>query len=116
VDPEADVQPVLAHLAFVELDADLATSAAMTGGPRLRSLDAIHLASALRIGADLEAFVTYDVRQAEAARTAGLTVLTPHTRESLDALASERSGPSAPPGQTAASDSGAPHDEAGSAG
>ena len=47
------------------------------GPPRLRSLDAIHLASALSIGDDPEAFVTYDERLAEAAREAGLNVLMP---------------------------------------
>lgn len=44
-------------------------------GPRLRSLDALHLASALETQAD--AFVTYDDRQAEAAVDAGLDVLQP---------------------------------------
>lgn len=44
-------------------------------GPSLRSLDALHLASAIETGAD--AFVTYDLRQAEAAGEAGLRVLTP---------------------------------------
>ncbi len=43
----------------------------------LRTLDAIHLASALDMGADLEAFVTYDARLAAAARDAGLTVVSP---------------------------------------
>jgi predicted nucleic acid-binding protein len=46
--------------------------------PALRTLDAIHLASALRIGADLEAFVTYDRRQSAAAEAMGLRVTAPH--------------------------------------
>ncbi len=51
---------------------------ARTIGPReLRSLDAIHLASALSIGDNPDAFVTYDERLAEAARSVGLTVLQP---------------------------------------
>jgi predicted nucleic acid-binding protein len=49
----------------------------LTGPPRLRSLDAIHLASALAIGDYPEAFVTYDERLADAARAVGLKVLTP---------------------------------------
>ncbi len=43
----------------------------------LRTLDSIHLASALELGAALEAFVTYDHRLADAARDAGLRVVSP---------------------------------------
>jgi predicted nucleic acid-binding protein len=43
----------------------------------LRTLDAIHLASALAIRDELEAFVTYDSRLADAARSAGLSVISP---------------------------------------
>jgi uncharacterized protein len=75
--PTADPQPVLSRIAFVELDADLARVAARTGMPDLRSLDAIHLASALRLEADIDAVVTYDDRQAGAARELGFTVETP---------------------------------------
>jgi predicted nucleic acid-binding protein len=77
VDPDADSQAILARLAIVELDADVATSAAATGGSHLRALDAIHLASALRLGTDVEAFITYDARQADAARQIGLNVVAP---------------------------------------
>jgi predicted nucleic acid-binding protein len=38
------------------------------------SLDAIHLATALRIRSQLTSFVTYDKRLADAAQAAGLTV------------------------------------------
>lgn len=43
----------------------------------LRSLDALHLASALGLGDDLDGVVTYDPRMAEAAKALGLTVLAP---------------------------------------
>jgi predicted nucleic acid-binding protein len=43
----------------------------------LRTLDAIHLASALSLEADLEAMVVYDERLAAAAREAGIPVLAP---------------------------------------
>ena len=43
----------------------------------LRSLDAIHLASALTIRRDLTAFVSYDKRLLDAANAAGLTVASP---------------------------------------
>lgn len=75
--PEADAGPVLARLAFVELDTELARIAAAVDGPGLRALDAIHLASALRVVRDISAFVTYDDRQAAAVEAAGLPVEAP---------------------------------------
>ena len=62
---------------FVEVDASLADSAARLEPPALRSLDAIHLASALALADELEAFVTYDARQADVARAVGLEVVSP---------------------------------------
>ena len=41
----------------------------------VRSLDAIHLASARRLLVPALTFVTFDLRQAQAARTLGFTVL-----------------------------------------
>jgi hypothetical protein len=70
--PTADAQPILARFAFVELDAELARLAGTTGEPALRALDAIHLASALRLGTEIDALITYDERQGAAATTAGL--------------------------------------------
>lgn len=43
----------------------------------LRSLDAIHLATALEIRSDLTGLLTYDNRLGEAAVNAGLTLTTP---------------------------------------
>lgn len=43
----------------------------------LRSLDAIHLASADELGASVRQIVTYDERMADAARTIGWTVVAP---------------------------------------
>lgn len=51
-------------------------SGLLLSGP-LRTLDAIHIATALGSGDDLEGFVTYDHRQAAAARSLGLPVLAP---------------------------------------
>ena len=42
-----------------------------------RTLDAIHLASAMAVGDDLEAIVTYDERMVDAARLVGLSTATP---------------------------------------
>lgn len=52
-------------------------NAANVGGTTLRSLDAIHLASARSIQAELSAFIAYDHRLAEAASTVGLEQLAP---------------------------------------
>jgi len=43
----------------------------------LRSLDALHLATALELGADLEGMVTYDARMARAAEASLVTVAAP---------------------------------------
>jgi len=67
----------LSRIAFVELDAELARVAAGTAKPDLHSLDAIHLASALRLGTEVDAVVTYDDRQASAAQELGFTVEAP---------------------------------------
>ena len=45
--------------------------------PELRSLDAIHLATALSIADDLDGFVTYDRQLGRAATAAGLAVASP---------------------------------------
>jgi len=76
-DPSADPGPMLSQLTLIDLDPELARAAAATGGYQLRALDAIHVAAAMRVAADLEAFVTYDPRQAAAAKAAGLRVLGP---------------------------------------
>lgn len=80
--PEAAVlsprmEDVLSSLTLLRIDQELLRLSGTIGPPRLRSLDAIHLASALSIGDYPEAFITYDERLAEAARAAGLDVLTP---------------------------------------
>ena len=68
---------LLAVMQFVELDEGIAGRAAALEPAGLRSLDAIHLASALELGDELDAFVTYDARQADAARALGLPVASP---------------------------------------
>jgi len=65
----------LARLHQVNVDRTLLDSAAaLAPGTLLRSLDAIHVASALLIGAELRAIVTYDQRMAEAVLATGLPV------------------------------------------
>ncbi len=71
----ADV--VLAAIGLVRIDAPVLSRAAQFVTRDLRSLDAIHLAAALTIGDDPDAFITYDDRQARAASAEGLNVLQP---------------------------------------
>ena len=65
---------VLDVIDLVELDAGIRTLAQAVAPPTVRSLDAIHVATALRVIGQLASFVTYDKRLAEAAVLAGLTV------------------------------------------
>jgi len=67
----------LSGVTLIRLEEAVQTLAGAIGPPRLRSLDAIHLASALSIGDYPEAFVTYDERLADAAHAVGLNVLMP---------------------------------------
>jgi predicted nucleic acid-binding protein len=73
----AHVAGLLDDLVIVALEPDVAAAAATIGPPTLRTLDAIHLASAAALGSDLEALVTYDRRLAEAARALGMRVASP---------------------------------------
>jgi predicted nucleic acid-binding protein len=73
----AAANDLLATVAVIELDVDLADEAARLGSPGLRTLDALHLASALRIEQAITAFVVYDHGLAEAARSQGLRVVAP---------------------------------------
>lgn len=71
------VDAVLRSFTILEID-DVVTRSASTIEPRaLRTLDAIHVATALALGSELDAFVTYDDRLAAAARAAGLPVVRP---------------------------------------
>ena len=67
---------VLAELDLAELDAELLDLAGTLEG-ELRSLDAIHVASALEFGEELDALVTYDRRMATAAAALGLRTVSP---------------------------------------
>lgn len=68
---------VLDELEILEVDASTARSASQMSPPALRTLDAIHVASALYLLPELDAFVTYDARLAAAARAVGLPVVQP---------------------------------------
>jgi predicted nucleic acid-binding protein len=68
---------VLAGLDLLPMTGDVVEQAALVGPADLRSLDAIHLASALLVIGDLTAFVAYDARLRTAAADAGLVVAAP---------------------------------------
>ncbi len=63
-------------IALRPADRALLAGAGSLAEPALRALDAIHLASAVSLR-PFEAFVTYDERQAAAARLAGLRTVAP---------------------------------------
>lgn len=67
---------LLDALALLPLDRGLLAAAGALGEPALRALDAIHVASAVYLS-PLDAFVSYDERQAAAARLAGLRTVQP---------------------------------------
>ena len=66
---------------FVPLSGPVIEAAAELEGESLRSLDALHLASALAIKATLEAFVAYDSQLQSAAAAAGLPTSAPGKTE-----------------------------------
>ena len=68
---------VLRDVEVIDLDPAIAAVAAAIAPPVIRTLDAIHIATALALVPELDAFVTYDDRLAEAARALGLPVVRP---------------------------------------
>ncbi len=70
----------LSQVSRMEVDAPIRATAAAYKDPYLRSLDAIHLATAENLvasGKHLTAFVSYDKRLSAAATEAGLPVVSP---------------------------------------
>jgi len=67
---------ILGGLRLLAID-PVVPAAAQIGETTLRSLDAIHLATALSISADLGALITYDNRMISDGQAIGLPVLSP---------------------------------------
>ena len=83
-DPEllSGVPALLPRLYRCEIDATVRATAAAFSDPALRTLDAIHLATALVVlGDELTAFVTYDQRLLASAQDRGFPVATPGRTE-----------------------------------
>ena len=68
---------VLDQIDLIDLDPRIRILARTVKPATVRSLDAIHLGTALRSRPGLTSFVTYDKRLLDAARAAGLTVASP---------------------------------------
>lgn len=82
-DPRLNLEPLMDRagkvvdaLGLLPLDRVLLLAAGALSEPALRALDAIHVAAALDL-APVDGFVTYDERQAAAARLAGLRTMSP---------------------------------------
>ncbi|MEO7126526.1 MAG: type II toxin-antitoxin system VapC family toxin [Nakamurella sp.] len=70
-----DVRTLLDGVSLYAVPPSLFRQAGLLPGENLRSLDALHLSAALRLGVD--EFVTYDTRMIVAARAVGMSVLSP---------------------------------------
>jgi predicted nucleic acid-binding protein len=77
--PEADrqAQAVLRTLSTIAITRAVTAIAGRLPPSGLRSLDAIHVATALLLGASLAVLVTYDSRMASAAELSGISVASP---------------------------------------
>jgi predicted nucleic acid-binding protein len=74
---EATARELLRGVELIDLRADLRRVASNVPGPHLRTLDAIHLATALSLRDHLGAFFVYDERLVAAAQAHGLPVTVP---------------------------------------
>ena len=74
--PQEQVTNVLERFDLVDLDPTIYREAGLMPGTNLRSLDALHVVVALRVGA--EVFISYDASQAKAASAAGLRTVSPN--------------------------------------
>lgn len=73
----ARARRLVARLDLVRVEDPVLDAAALLRPSLLRSLDAIHLASAQTLKAELEAIVTYDDRLSAAARDLGMPIERP---------------------------------------
>ena len=76
-EPPDGVAALERRLDLVDLDRELLRSAGALPGAELHSLDAVHLASALRVRDSVDGFIACDERLLSAARRAGLAVARP---------------------------------------
>ena len=67
----------LRRIDLIAIDDRILDAAGILAPEVIRTLDAIHLATALAVGDDLEPIVTYDSRMIDAAGLVGLATLSP---------------------------------------
>jgi hypothetical protein len=72
-----DAQDLLLAFSCIAIDEDIVEGAMNEPDRALRSLDAIHLATARILAPELDALVTYDDRLLRAATDAGLVTISP---------------------------------------
>jgi uncharacterized protein len=72
----AAARALLDHVAMLDVSREVCDRAGLLESDGMRSLDALHLASALALAEDLEGIVTYDTRLRDAALALGLEVVT----------------------------------------
>jgi uncharacterized protein len=72
-----DARDLLSAFSYIAIDDDVVEGAMNEPDRGLRSLDAIHLATARILGGDLSAIVSYDDRLLKAAADAGLGIESP---------------------------------------
>lgn len=72
-----DARELLLAFDYVNIDDEVVETAMNEPDRMLRSLDAIHLATARVLGSDLDGLATYDDRLAIAAKDAGIPVVQP---------------------------------------
>ncbi len=73
--PQEAVSLALRKISLIELDRDHFRAAGLLPDRSLRSLDALHLVSAMQ--ADADVLVAYDIRLLQAARTVGMRSISP---------------------------------------
>jgi len=73
----AQARDLLEHVVLLDVSWEVCDRAGLLDPAGMRSLDALHLASALALAEDLEGIVTYDTRLRDAAHALGLTVIAP---------------------------------------
>lgn len=72
-----DARELLLAFDYISIDDDIVDAAMNEPDRRLRSLDAIHLATARVLGTDLGGLATYDDRLEAAGTSAGMPVVSP---------------------------------------
>jgi len=73
----AGAEAIIAGLQLIAVDKRVLRAAASLPSPRLRSLDAVHVATASQYAGALQALVSYDVRMLAAGAGEGLPTASP---------------------------------------